>query len=201
MTDILHKLLPASLALVAGAGWAHDGREPIRFQATLQATSTFVQAPEGGTPPKGCEVSRGEQPAIGVLKVVGAGTTNLFVSPVYVEQQHCVRADGTFFAGCFKLTKTPLPLAAAPCSSSHPLVDGRYFGRLVPTFNSRFPPPAPLGVWLIAGNVCIVSVRGRAVSDCAQPPRHYEPASGITDLNTGAATVFLDQVIEFRQGK
>jgi hypothetical protein len=183
------------LVLVAGAGSANDGHNLVRFQATLQATSSFVPVREGEPPPEGCEVSRGEQPAIGVLKVVGAGTSNLFLGPVYVEQKHCVRADGTFFAGCFKLTSTPLPLTAAPCSSRYPLLEGKYFGELVPTFNSKFPPPAPLGTWLIEGKVCIVKVRGRKVNNCSHHGRDYEPAAGISYQDTGAAMIFLDQVI------
>jgi hypothetical protein len=186
-----------SLMLTTSAGWAHDDREGVRFQATLQAT-TRLQTP----PPTG----RCPPAAIGLLKVVGAGNTNLFGS-VYFEQSHCVYGDPTSFNqfdhGCFKLTKAPLPFGAAPCSSIKPLLEGRYYGTLVPTFNSIYPSaasPAPLGAWLIAGNVCTVSAFGRPVSDCSQPPRNYEPvATGISYQDTGAATVFLDQVIRFKQ--
>ena len=191
-------LTAVCLALVASAGWANDGHDLVRFQAALQATSSFVLATKGAPPPKGCEVSPGEQPAIGVLKVVGAGTSNLFLGPLYVEQRHCVRDDLTFFGGCFKLTKTPLPLTAAPCSSSNSLLEGRYFGRIVPTFNSKFPPPLPLGTWLIEGNVCVLKVRGRTVNDCKHPRTDYEPATGISYQDTGVATIFLDQLIRFK---
>jgi len=118
-----------------------------------------------------------------------------------MSSSHTACYEGTleFDQGCFKLTKTPL-LNDAPCSSKKPLLEGRYYGRLVPTFNSKFPPPALLGTWLIAGNVCILSAGGRAVSDCNQLTKNYEPATGISDQDTGAATIFLDQVIRFKQG-
>jgi hypothetical protein len=185
------------LVLVSSAGSANDGHDLVRFQATLQTTSLFVPTAEGQPPPAGCEVSRGE-PVIGVLNVVGAGTSNLFLGQLYVQQRHCVRRDLTFFGGCFKLTKTLPPLTASPCSSGDSLLEGRYFGGLERTFNSKFPPPPPLGTWLIKGNVCILKVRGHTVNDCSQPPRRYEAASGISYQDTGAATIFLDQVIRFK---
>jgi len=186
------------LMLANGVGWANDSREGLRFQATLQATSVAEIPP----PPGGCEVRRGEPPAVALLKVVGAGNTNLYGS-VYVEQAHCVFPE-KFDRGCFKLTKTPLPPNAAPCSSSKPLLEGRYFGTLFPTFNSTLPNqsnPSPGETWLIQGNVCIVSAGGRAVSDCSQTSKGYEPATGITTLTRGLdgpATIFLDQVIRFK---
>ncbi len=171
----------ASFMLSASAGWAHDDHEGVRFQATLQTTSLLMLPP----------VEQGRcadlpTPLVGLLKVVGAGDTNL-VGVVKDEQSHCVRADGTFDGGKFTLT-----------NPQGKKIEGRYFGGLVPTFNSKFPPPAPLGTWLIAGSVCIVSLGGRPVSDCSHPPANYEPATGITDLSTGAGTIFLDQFIRFK---
>lgn len=106
------------------------------------------------------------------------------LGPVIDEQSHCVREDGSFFGGVFKLTN----------ADGH-TIQGRYFGKLEPTFNSIFPPPAPEGPWLINGNVCISGgSAGDIDNDCAV--HRYEPARGITNLSTGDATIFLDQTIK-----
>ena len=94
-------------------------------------------------------------------------------------RQKMVKGKG----GVFKLT-----------NADGQTIQGRYFGQLVPTFNSIFPPPAPEGTWLINGNVCISGGSvGDIENDCAA--HRYEPARGITNLSTGDATIFLDQPI------
>lgn len=160
----------ALLMLAASSGWANDGRNLVRFQATLQTTTRIVQPPPGR-----CDDRPNLPPVVGLLEAVGAGDANL-LGPVFDEQSHCVRADGTFFGGQFTLT-----------NAKGKKLSGRYFGRLIPTFNSKVPPPPPpLGPWLIQGYVCI----GKADDNC------YQSARGITDLSTGVATIFLDQWIE-----
>jgi hypothetical protein len=117
-----------------------------------------------------------------LLQVVGAGETTL-LGPVIVRQSHCVRADNSVFAGRFTFT-----------DARGRTLSGRYFARLVPTINSKFPPPVPGGPWLIKGSVCISGgLGGRIRNDCADG--RYAPARGITNLTTGDGTVFLDQTI------
>lgn len=155
-------------------GEAHERK---RFRADLQTATRLVQPPLGR-----CNDQAGLPQVVGLLQVVGAGDAT-FLGPVIDEQSHCVRADGSFFGGVFKLTN----------ANGH-TIQGRYFGRLEPTFNSIFPPPAPEGPWLINGNVCISGgSAGDIDNDCAV--HRYEPARGITNLSTGDATIFLDQTI------
>ncbi len=154
------------------------GHERKRFRADLQTTSRLVEPPLGR-----CNDQPGFPQVIGLLEVTGAGEAT-FLGPVIDEQSHCVREDGSFFGGVFKLT-----------NADGDTIRGRYFGHLEPTFNSIFPPPAPGGPWFIIGNVCI---SGGSVGDidngCAA--HRYEPSRGITNLSTGDATIFLDQTIE-----
>jgi hypothetical protein len=189
-------LTAVSLALVASAGWANDGRDAVRFQGTLHATTKVFLPPHG----------RCKGPT---LKAVGAGDTNLFGS-VYIEQSHCLGEDGKFFDGVFKFTKTS-PSATSPVK---PLIEGVYCGALVPTFNSTFlpatstTPPTPPGTWLVAGSVCITkTILGRVDSNCGRPtscsppPKGYDVARGITNLTNGLdgpATIFIDQWIRFK---
>jgi len=152
--------------------------ERKRFRADLQTTSRLMIPP----PPERCNDQAGHAQVVGLLQVVGAGDAT-FLGPVIDEQSHCVREDGSFFGGVFKLT-----------NADGQTIQGRYFGQLVPTFNSIFPPPAPEGTWLINGNVCISGGSvGDIENDCAA--HRYEPARGITNLSTGDATIFLDQPI------
>jgi hypothetical protein len=161
--------LPVSSAMA-------EAHERKRFRADLQTTSRLVQ------PPVRCSDQPGLPPVVGLLEVVGAGDAT-FLGPVVVEQSHCVRQDGSFFRGVFKLT-----------NADGDTIRGRYFGHLEPTFNSTFPPPAPGGPWLINGNVCISGgSAGDIDNDCSA--HRYEPARGITNLSTGDATIFLDQTI------
>jgi hypothetical protein len=155
-------------------GGAHERK---RFRADLQTTTRLVPPPPGR-----CNDQAGHAHVVGLLQVVGAGDAT-FLGPVIDEQSHCVRAEGSFFGGVFKLTN----------ADGH-TIRGRYFGQLEPTFNSIFPPPAPEGPWLINGNVCISGGSvGDIENDCAA--HRYEPARGITNLSTGDATIFLDQPI------
>jgi hypothetical protein len=172
-------LTAACLALVTSAGWANDTHDTVRFVAALQTTSWIVErSPEG----------RCATPKVPLLEAVGAGEANL-VGVVFEKQSHCIGEGGSFERGKFTLT-----------NRYGKTVEGRYFGTLVPTLNSKFRP-RPSGNWLIDGRVCIVSIGGRAVSDCRYPPRNYDPARGIADLNpaNGApAALFIDQVVRFR---
>jgi hypothetical protein len=162
---------------IAIDGPVAKGHERKRFRAFLQTTSGLVQPLPGR-----CNDKPGLPPVVGLLEVVGAGDAT-FLGPVVVEQSHCVRADGSFFGGVFKLT-----------NADGNTIRGRYFGHLEPTFNATFPPPAPAGHWLIIGNVCISGgSAGDIDNDCSA--HHYEPARGITNLSTGDATIFLDQTI------
>jgi hypothetical protein len=158
---------------VTSAGWASDGHNVVRFQATRQTTSRLVAAPTG----------RCTDPSTvaGLLEAVGPGDTNL-LGVVTDEQSHCVRKDGTSFdGGKFTLT-----------NPQGKKVEGRYFGTIVPTFNP--------GIVQIAGRVCIWRVGGRTVSDCKQPD-DYDPAKGIVNFDSrvgGPATIFIDQVIRLK---
>ena len=153
---------------------AHERK---RFRAGLQTTSRLVDPP-----PRRCTDQPGLPPVVGLLEVVGAGDAT-FLGPVVDEQSHCVRADGSFFNGVFRLR-----------NADGETIWGRYFGHLEPTFNSTFPPPTPGGPWIIHGNVCISGgSAGDIDNDCSV--NHYEPARGITNLSTGDATIFLDQTI------
>ncbi len=184
-------LAAVSLALAASGGWAHDGREPVHFQGTLQVTSRVELPPQG----------RCKGPT---LKAVGAGDTNLFGS-VYVEQSHCLGDDGKFSDGFFKLTK------ALPSPAAQSVIEGVYCGKLEQTPNSTFlptTPPTPQGTWLVAGHVCITKTTlGRVDSNCGRPttcnslPKGYDPARGISNLTNGLdgpGTIFIDQWIRFR---
>ena len=154
------------------------GHERERFRAQLQVTSRLIAPPA-----RRCSDRPGLPPVVGLLEVVGAGDAT-FLGPVIDEQSHCVRADGSFFGGVFRLT-----------NAEGQTIRGEYFGHLAPTFNSIFPPPAPAGPWLINGNVCISGGSvGDIENDCAA--QRYQPARGITNLSTGDATIFLDQMIE-----
>jgi hypothetical protein len=153
-------------------GEAHERK---RFRADLQTTTRLVEPPLGR-----CD-QPGLSPVVGLLEVIGAGDAT-FLGPVVDEQSHCVRADGSFFGGVFRLK-----------NADGQTIRGRYFGHLEPTFNSTFSPPG--GPWLIIGNVCISGGSvGDIDNDCAA--HRYEPARGITNLSTGDATIFLDQTIE-----
>jgi hypothetical protein len=167
LTFIGFSLTVSSMAIGGSLAEAHERR---RFRADLQTTSRLVQPPSG----------RCSESVVGLLEVVGAGDAT-FLGPVVVEQSHCVRADGSFFGGVFRLM-----------NADGRTIRGRYFGHLEPTFNSTFPPPA--GPWLINGNVCISGGNGGDIdNDCSA--HRYEPARGITNLSTGEATIFLDQTI------
>ena len=166
-----------TLSSMAIHGSRAEAHERNRFRADLQTTTRLVEPPPGR-----CADQHGLSPVVGLLEVVGAGDAT-FLGPVVDEQSHCVRADGSFFGGVFKLT-----------NADGDTIRGRYFGHLEPTFNSTFPPPAPGGPWLIIGNACISGgSAGNIDNDCSV--RHYEPARGITNLSTGDATIFLDQTI------
>jgi len=168
-------LTVSSIAIDGSLAQAH---EPKRFRADLQTTTRLVVPPPLGR----CNDQHGLSPVVGLLEVVGAGDAT-FLGPVVDEQSHCVREDGSFFNGVFRLR-----------NADGQTIRGRYFGHLEPTFNSTFPPPAPGGPWIIHGNVCISGgSAGDIDNDCSV--NHYEPARGITNLSTGDATIFLDQTI------
>jgi hypothetical protein len=172
LTFIGISLTVSSMAIDGSLAEAYERK---RFRADLQTTSRLVEPPPGR-----CSDRPGLMPVVGLLEVIGAGDAT-FLGPVVDEQSHCVRADGSFFGGVFKLTN----------ADGH-TIRGRYFGHLEPTFNSTFSPPA--GPWLINANVCISGgSAGDIDNDCAV--HHYEPARGITNLSTGDATIFLDQTI------
>ena len=145
-----------------------QAHERKRFRADLQTTTRLVEPPQGR-----CSDQPGLAPVVGLLEVVGAGDAT-FLGPVVVEQSHCVRADGSFFRGVFKLT-----------NADGDTIRGRYFGHLEPTFNSTFPPPAPGGPWLIHGNVCISGGSvGDIENDCARIVTSRRGASPTCPLGT-----------------
>jgi hypothetical protein len=160
--------ISAAMATDDQWGGAHEGK---RFRAHLQTTSKLVMPP----PPGRCDDRTGHDPVIGLLEVVGAGDAT-FLGPVVDEQSHCVREDGSFFGGVFRLK-----------NDDGQTIQGRYFGHLKPTFN----PPDSAGVFLIIASVCIV---GRDINQHCSA-HDYEPARGITNLSTGDATIYLDQII------
>jgi hypothetical protein len=155
-----------------------------QFKSVLQTTSRLLQT-EDAIQTHGCADEPGRAPVIGVLEVTGAGDATL-LGPVLDVQSHCVRADLSFFNGRFRLT-----------NAAGQTIEGRYFGQLAPTFNSTLPPGAPPGgPWLLIGNVCISGgTAGIKPGDCDNP-NQYAPAFGMTDLNTGDATIFLDQTVK-----
>src|SRR5262245_47683814 len=168
------RLTASSIATDGSLAQAHERK---RFRADLQTTTRLVEPPPGR-----CVDQHGSSPVVGLLEVVGTGDAT-FLGPVVDEQSHCVREDGSFFNGVFRLR-----------NADGQTIRGRYFGHLEPTFNSTFPPPAPGGPWLIIGNACISGGSfGDIDNDCSV--HHYEPARGITNLSTGDATIFLDQTI------
>ena len=147
-----------TVSLMATDGSLAQAHERKRFRADLQTTTRLVDPPPGR-----CVDQHGSSPVVGLLEVVGAGDAT-FLGPVVDEQSHCVRADGSFFGGVFKLT-----------NADGDTIRGRYFGHLEATFNSIFPPPAPAGPWLIIGNACISGgSAGNIDNDCSA--HHYEPA-------------------------
>jgi hypothetical protein len=162
---------------LAATGLPTEAHSRKHFRAHLQATTRLVAPPAAR-----CSDAPGQAPVAGLLEVAGAGDAT-FLGPVVVEQSHCVRVDGSFFDGRFKLA-----------NDSGRTIRGRYFGHLEPTFNATFPPPAPGGPWLIKGNVCISGGNVADIdNDCAAD--RYQPARGISNLSTGDATIFLDQTI------
>jgi hypothetical protein len=179
--DILAKktLTAVCLALVTSAGWANDGHDLLRFQATLQTTSQFFPGPAAQC--------TNPSTVLGLLKAVGPGDTNL-LGVVTDEQSHCVRKGTSFDGGKFTLT-----------NPQGKTIEGRYYGKIVKTFNSTQDDP-PLGVWQVEGNVCIVKVAGRVVSDCSHPSRNHYRANGIVNFDPtigNPATIFIDQWIRF----
>jgi len=166
-------------AVLLAAPATAQPHERFRFKSDLQTTSRLV--PVSGHQ---CDDETGHAPVVAVQQVTGAGDASL-LGPVVDEQSHCIRADLTFFNGHFTIT-----------NAQGRTIVGRYFGQLVPTFNSTFPPNAPPGgPWFIFGNVCIEGgTVGRIENDCAAD--RYQPARGITNLDSGDATIFIDQLID-----
>ena len=128
-----------------------------------------------------------------VLVTEAAGNTSL-LGLVTDVQSHClgVTASGTpsFFNGRFRFT-----------DPTGRFIEGEYFGTLKATVASQ-PPPAPMappsGTWIIDGSVCVsgASRQLHIGDDCA--PKHYFPATGVTDPSTGVASIFLNQTIGVR---
>jgi hypothetical protein len=189
---LIRQVLTAVLLVaVNGVGWATGGSHR-HLEGTLTTTTQVV--------PSDARCNGGPG-----LRVVGAGNTNPFGS-VYVQQCHCLGPTG-FFDGFFKLTKKKPPVAVSCQSSSTSLLEGRYCGSLVETFNSVSTPPPPLGTWLIAGYVCITdTILGQVNGTCIRPsasacksrPIGYDEARGFTDLSSNTATIFLDQDIHLK---
>src|SRR5262245_44466215 len=175
LTFIVVSITVSSISIDSSLEEPHERK---LFRADLQTTTRLVVPPPLGR----CSDQPGLPSVVGLLEVVGAGDAT-FLGPVVDEQSHCVRADGSFFNGVFRLR-----------NADGQTIRGRYFGHLEPTFNSTFPPPTPGGPWIIHGNVCISGGRaGDIDNDCSV--NHYEPARGTTNLSTGDATIFLDQTI------
>jgi hypothetical protein len=176
--------LPLAGAIAMNA--VASAAERTRFTAHLQTTSRFI--PVDKIDPNRCADEAGQTPVIGVLEVSGAGDADL-LGPVIDEQSHCLRADFTFFAGRFKLT-----------NAGGRFIEGRYSGRLEPAFAPQ-PSDAPPGPqWLIRGNVCLEGgTVARIQNDCER--HRFQPARGITNIASGDATIFLDQLIGLIDGE
>src|SRR5262249_5356323 len=110
-----------TVSLMATDGSLAQAHERKRFRADLQTTTRLVEPPPGR-----CIDQPGLPPVVGLLEVVGAGDAT-FLGPVVDEQSHCVRADGSFFGGVFKLT-----------NAEGDTIRGRYFGHLEPTSIPHF---------------------------------------------------------------
>jgi hypothetical protein len=163
-----------AVGLFARSGRADEERRKP-FKATLQTTTRLAPQTDGAA------IRCAPAPA---LEVVGAGQAT-FLGAVFDEQSHCLGPAGQFFDGKFTLT-----------DSSGRTIAGEYSGTLIPTFNSRFTAP-PGGSWLVRGNVCISGgTRFRNIkNDCAAG--RFGSAVGITNLDNGDATIFLDLSIAF----
>ena len=168
--------------MVVVAAATTEATERRRFRASFHVTTRMVPPPPGR-----CDDDPGQAPVVGLLEAQGAGDADI-LGLIVDEQSQCVRQDGTFFNGRFTFT-----------NRNGASISGRFFGALVPTFNARFPPavPAPIGPWLVEGNVCISGgTIGRVHNDCRAGL--YFPARGLANLNadgTGDAAVFIDQTI------
>ena len=163
----------------------HNNRQ--RFRGQVRSTSRTVPVPLGG-----CTDQASQPPVIGVVEIQGAGDVDL-LGDIFVQQSHCLRADGSFFNGVFRFT-----------NRSNAYIEGRYFGVSVPTFNSKFPPSAlPVGPFLVDGNVCISGGSlGHIENDCRAG--RYFPARGFLNLSTdgsGDASIFVDQTIGIENGE
>jgi hypothetical protein len=187
-TPLATSLIAVALATAATPALASDFGVRLPFEAVLQTTSL---PPINSGP--GYEDRCGGAPT---TVIEGAGTATL-LGPVHDSQSHClgfpeVDANGKmrlpFFAGIFVLT-----------DHYGRTFTGHYFGALVQTITSVLPTAtsAPAGSWIIEGHVCMKSASHvRIVDDCAA--NRYAPARGITDLGTGAASIFLDQTYKLR---
>src|SRR5262245_21151058 len=72
----------------------HNNRQ--RFRGQVRSTSRTVPVPLGG-----CTDQAIQPPVIGVVEIQGAGDVDL-LGDIFVQQSHCLRADGSFFNGVFR---------------------------------------------------------------------------------------------------
>jgi hypothetical protein len=177
-------VLPLAGAVAMNA--AVSAAERTRFTAHLQTTSRLIALDK--VDPNRCADEPGQMPVIGVLEVRGAGDADL-LGPVIDEQSHCVRSDFTFFAGRFRLT-----------NAAGRFIEGRYSGQLEPVFEPAATDARPGPQFLIRGSVCIEGgTVARIQNDCER--HRFQPARGITNIVSGDATIFLDQLIGLVEGQ
>ena len=166
---------------LTGGTRAAESAERQRFRAQLRSTSRTVPVPPGR-----CNDDPGRPQVVGLVEVQGAGDVDI-LGQIFEEQSHCLRADGSFFNGVYRFV-----------NRNNAVIEGRYFGTSIPTFNTKFSSNAPpSGPFLIEGNVCISGGNfGRIEDDCRAG--RYFPARGFLDLSsdgTGDASIFIDQTI------
>jgi hypothetical protein len=178
---VLLSLVLVSLAATREVTRAADHSHRQQFRGQARSTSRTVSVPPGR-----CNDQPGQPPVIGVAEIQGAGDIDI-LGQIFVQQSHCVRADGSFFSGVFRFT-----------NRSNSFIEGRYFGASVPTFNSKFPPNAlPFGPFLVEGNACVSGGNVGQIDDDCQVGRYF-PARGFLALSidgTGDASIFIDQTI------
>ena len=159
------------------------GRPGRHWPCQPRRTHGNAFAPTSRQPPgwsrrrrAGAADAPGHAPVAGLLEVVGAGDAT-FLGPVVDEQSHCVRVDGSFFGGRFKLSNPSRP---------HDHGD-RYFGHLEPTFNSTLPHHRPQAV---PG-----SSKGMSASPAAMPGDILKTTVRPTTTSQRAASPTCPQVM------
>jgi hypothetical protein len=180
--------LAALIITLAATTIVVPAKDRIEFRGSTHVTTRLVPAFAPNFPADRCRDEPSRPPVVGLLLAQGAGDVDI-LGQIFDEQSHCVRADGSFFAGVFTFT-----------NREGESIHGRYSGETVPTLNTQFPPevPAPTGPFLVEGNVCVAGgTVGRVQNDCRAG--RFFPARGMATVNadgTGSGVIFIHQTID-----